>query len=91
MSSFVTQIAGLIIVVISLAFALGVFFLSLPEEKLRGDQPSRSVPEAAAPVPPRTRDHVHRTAAKPAETNRNKHNAAVRIIPHGGCFTQNIY
>ena len=44
MSSFVTQIAGAIIVVISLAFALGVFFLSLPEEKPRGDQPSRSVP-----------------------------------------------
>lgn len=65
MSSFVTQTAGAIIVVISLAFALGVFFLSLPEEKPRGDQPSRSVPEAA-PVPPRTHDHVHRTAAKPA-------------------------
>lgn len=57
MSSFVTQIAGAIIVVISLAFALSVFFLSLPEEKPRG------VPEAS----PRTRDHVHRTAAKPAD------------------------
>ena len=60
MSSFVTQIAGAIIVVISLAFALGVFFLSLPEEKPRG------VPEAAQ-ASPRTRDHVHRTAAKPAD------------------------
>ena len=46
---------------ISLAFALGVFFLSLPEEKPRG------VPEAAAQASPRTRDHVHRTAAKPAD------------------------
>lgn len=62
MSSFVTQIAGAIIVVISLAFALSVFFLSLPEEKPRG------VPEeAAAQASPRTRDHVHRTAAKPAD------------------------
>lgn len=60
MSSFVTQIAGAIIVVISLAFALGVFFLSLPEEKPRGV-------EAAAQASPRTRDHVHRTAAKPAD------------------------
>ena len=46
---------------LSLAFALGVFFLSLPEEKPRG------VPEAAAQASPRTRDHVHRTAAKPAD------------------------
>lgn len=61
MSSFVTQIAGAIIVVISLAFALSVFFLSLPEEKPRG------VPEAAAQASPRTRDHVHRTAAKPTD------------------------
>ncbi len=67
MSSFVTQIAGAIIVVIGLAFALGVFFLSLPEEKPHGDPPAHGVPEAAAQVSPRTRDHVHRTAAKPAD------------------------